>query len=217
MVDQAKVERVPLRSTQAKEAQGPVRGQGGRKFTDAELRRRKMYQDAEDVGRQYFFEPSDQLGKGYSYENIEEAARVLQDDVNDMINEGNFKDAGDWVIKTFNNSRTKTLTPAEQLVASRVFAIASDNLNKLMPMYRKMLKEGALDTPEAVRMTDDLQVTTELMRLMRQLERIDEASRRNVSNQLRNYKLANKYQQKHQKELMEGKVINDLFFGVKCG
>ena len=176
-----------------------------------------MYQNEEDVGRQYFFEPEDLLNKGYSFKNVEEAARVLQRDVEDMIHEGNFKDAGDWIIKTFNNSRTKTLTPVEQVVASRIFAIASTNLNKLMPMFRKMSKTGELGTAEAVRMTDDLQTTRELMNLMRYLERIDEASRKNISNALRTYKLANRYQQKHQQELMQGKIINDLFFGVKCG
>lgn len=217
MVDQDAVGAIPFRSTQAADAQGRVSGQGGRDFTDAELRRRKMYQNEEEVGRQYFFEPEDLLGKGYSFANVQEAATVLQREINDLIDEGNFKDAGDWLIKTFQNSRTKTLTPVEQLVATRVFAIASTNLNKLMPMYRKMAKTGELGTAEAVRMTDDLQVTKELMTLMRQLERIDEASRRNISNALRNYKLANKFQQKHQREMMEGKVINDLFFGVKCG
>ena len=217
MIDQDAIGAIPFRSTQAADAQGRVSGQGGRDFTDAELRRRKMYQNEEEVGRQYFFEPEDLLGKGYSFANVQEAAAVLQRDINDLIDEGNFKDAGDWLIKTFQNSRTKTLTPVEQLVATRVFAIASTNLNKLMPMYRKMAKTGELGTAEAVRMTDDLQVTKELMTLMRQLERIDEASRRNISNALRNYKLANKFQQKHQREMMEGKVINDLFFGVKCG
>jgi len=217
MIDQQVIDAIPTRNTQAKEVQGNVPGQGGRIFTNAEERRRKMYQNEEEVGRQYFFEPEDLLNKGYSFKNVEEAASVLQRDVEDMINEGNFKDAGDWLIKTFNNSRTKTLTPVEQVVASRIFAIASTNLNKLMPMFRKMSKTGELGSAEGVRMTDDLQTTRELMNLMRQLERIDEASRKNISNALRTYKLANQYQKKHQRELMEGKIINDLFFGVKCG
>ena len=217
MVDQAAIEAIPTRSTQATAAQGPVYGQGGRVSSPAEERRRKMYQDAEDIGRQYFFEPEDLLGKGYSFANVEEAATVLQREIDDMITEGNFKDAGDWVVKTFEASRTKTLTPVEQLVASRVFAVASDNLNKLLPVFRKLAKEQNLNSKEAVRLTDDMQVTKELMTLMRQLERIDEASRRNISNALRNYKLANKYQQKHQRQLMENKIISDLFFGVRCG
>ncbi len=217
MIDQQVIDAIPTRNTQAKEVQGNVPGQGGRIFTNAEERRRKMYQNEEEVGRQYFFEPEDLLNKGYSFKNVEEAASVLQRDVEDMINEGNFKDAGDWLIKTFNNSRTKTLTPVEQVVASRIFAIASTNLNKLMPMFRKMSKTGELGSAEGVRMADDLQTTRELMNLMRQLERIDEASRKNISNALRTYKLANQYQKKHQRELMEGKIINDLFFGVKCG
>jgi hypothetical protein len=217
MVDQAAIEAIPTRSTQATAAQGPVYGQGGRVSSAAEERRRKMYQDGEDIGRQYFFEPEDLLGKGYSFANVEEAATVLQREIDDMITEGNFKDAGDWIVKTFETSRTKTLTPVEQLVASRVFAVASDNLNKLLPVFRKLAKEQNLNSKEAVRLTDDMQVTKELMTLMRQLERIDEASRRNISNALRNYKLANKYQQKHQRQLMENKIISDLFFGVRCG
>jgi hypothetical protein len=217
MVDQAVIEEIPTRSTQATAAQGPVYGQGGRVSSAAEERRRKMYQDGEDIGRQYFFEPEDLLGKGYSFANVEEAATVLQREIDDMITEGNFKDAGDWIVKTFETSRTKTLTPVEQLVASRVFAVASDNLNKLLPVFRKLAKEQNLNSKEAVRLTDDMQVTKELMTLMRQLERIDEASRRNISNALRNYKLANKYQQKHQRQLMENKIISDLFFGVRCG
>lgn len=216
MVDQAEVEKVPFRSTQAKEAQGEVPGQGGRVFTNAEERRRKMYQNAEDVGRQYFFQPEDLRGRDYNFENVQDAAAVLQRDIEEAITEGNFKDAGDWLVKTFNASRTKTLTPVEQLVASRVLAVASDNLNKLMPMIRKMSQQGELNTKEAVRLADDLQVTKELMGLMRQLERIDEASRRNISNALKNYKLANKMQQKHQRQLMENKIISDLFFGVAC-
>ena len=216
-VDTEAAERVPFRSTQAKDAQGTVPGQGGRVFTDAELRRRKMYQNSEEIGRQHYFQPEDLLDMKYNFTNVQEAARVMQDDINQMITEGNYKDAGDWVIKTFNESRTKTLTPVEQLAASRILAIASDNLNKLMPMYRKLATQDALNSAEAVRMTDDLQVTKELMSLMRQLERIDEASRANISNALKNYKLANKYQQKHQRQLMEGKIITDLFFGVTCG
>jgi len=216
-VNQAEVESIPTRSTQAKDAQGAVPGQGGRVFTDAELRRRKMYQNAEDIGRQHYFEPEDLNDKGYSFANAEEAARILQADIEQAITEGNFKDAGDWLVKTFQGRDTKTLTPVEQLVASRIFAIASDNLNKLMPMVRKMAKAGQLDSAEAVRLADDLQTTKELMSLMRTLERVDEASRRNISNALKNYKLANKYQKKHQRELMEGKIITDLFFGVTCG
>ena len=216
-VDTEATDRIPFRSTRAKELQGEVPGQGGRVFTDAELRRRKMYQDAEETGRQHYFQPEDLLDMKYSFANVEEAARVMQDDINQMITEGNYKDAGDWLIKTFNESRTKTLTPVEQLAASRIFAIASDNLNKLMPMFRKLAKADALNSAEAVRMTDDLQVTKELMALMRQLERIDEASRTNISRALNSYKLANKYQQKHQRQLMEGKIITDLFFGVTCG
>lgn len=216
-VDTEATDRIPFRSTRAKELEGEVPGQGGRVFTDAELRRRKMYQDAEETGRQHYFQPEDLLDMKYSFANVEEAARVMQDDINQMITEGNYKDAGDWLIKTFNESRTKTLTPVEQLAASRIFAIASDNLNKLMPMFRKLAKADALNSAEAVRMTDDLQVTKELMALMRQLERIDEASRTNISRALNSYKLANKYQQKHQRQLMEGKIITDLFFGVTCG
>ena len=216
-VDTEDTDRIPFRSTRAKELEGEVPGQGGRVFTDAELRGRKMYQDAEETGRQHYFQPEDLLDMKYSFANVEEAARVMQDDINQMITEGNYKDAGDWLIKTFNESRTKTLTPVEQLAASRIFAIASDNLNKLMPMFRKLAKADALNSAEAVRMTDDLQVTKELMTLMRQLERIDEASRTNISRALNSYKLANKYQQKHQRQLMEGKIITDLFFGVTCG
>jgi hypothetical protein len=218
LVDEAEVNAIPSRSTQAKDAQGFVPGQGGRDFTTAELRRRKMYQNAEDVGRQHFFTPDDLLDKDYNFANAQEAARVLQADVEQAITEGNFKDAGDWIIKTFQGRDTKTLTPVEQLVASRVFAIASDNLNKLMPMFRKLSKEvNGFNGPEAVRLADDLQTTKELMTLMRTLERVDEASRRNISNALKNYKLANKFQKKHQRELMEGKIITDLFFGVTCG
>lgn len=217
MIDPEEIERIPRASTQAATAQGPVYGQGGRVFTEAETRRRKMYQNAEDVGRQYFFEPADLLGRGYSFENVEQAAQILQRDIDEAITEGNFKDAGDWLIKTFEASRTKTLTPVEQLVATRVLAIASNNLNQLMSTFRKLANTNQLNSAEGVRMADDLQVTKELMNTMRTLERIDEASRRNISNALRNYKLANKYQQKHQKELMENKIITDLFFGVTCG
>ena len=217
MVDQDEIDRIPFRSTQAKEVQDDPLGQGGRVFTNAETRRRKMYQNAEDIGRQYFFQPEDLRGREYNFENVAQAADRLQDDINQSITEGNFKDAGDWLVKTFQESRTKTLTPVEQLVAARVFAIASDNLNKLLPMMRKMSKTNNLNSAEAVRMADDLQVTKELMTLMRQLERIDEASRRNISNALKNYKLANQYQKKHAAQLRENKIISDLFFGVACG
>ena len=219
LVNQDDIASIPNANTRRTNAQSQPTGQGGRpdEISSAMLRRLAMYQNAEQIGRQHFFQPDDLLDKSFSFKNLEDARVVKEKDIEAEISEGNFKDAGDWLIKTFQNRDTKTLTPVETLVASRIFAVASSNLQNLMPVIRKLSKENLLQTKEAVRLADDLQVTKELMGLMRQLMRIDEANRKNISNSLSAYKLANKFQQKHERDIMKGKIITDLFFGVKCG
>jgi hypothetical protein len=154
-------------------------------------------------------------GKATFSRMLEEAADT-EAFVRAEIDEGNYEDAAQWLSETFQ--KNGMLTAAENIVASRIYAVASTNLVKLQEAFRNIGKTGKV-SDEVIDYLGDMQVENELIKamdIMRNIERVDEAARKNVSAALNSYKLANALKKSQMEQLARSRVITKLYFGVEC-
>ena len=191
------------------------RGTGGRDLTRPEeirtARKQQLERDTESL-----FRVDDIEGK-YTFQKLFDAADDKLEFVNREIDEGNYKDATDWLTQEFENSNSKILSPAAKMVAARIYAVASEKLDRLDTVFRQYTRSGEL-SEKSLNTLYEMQVDKELhaaMDYMRNIQRIEEADKRNTSDALRAFRKANEEQKKHQEQLRNGYATR-LFFGVKC-
>jgi len=191
------------------------RGTGGRDLTRPEeirtARKQQLERDTESL-----FRVDDIEGK-YTFQKLFDAADDKLEFVNREIDEGNYKDATDWLTKEFENSSSKILSPAAKMVAARIYAVAGEKLDRLDTVFRQFTRSGEL-SEKSLNTLYEMQVDKELhaaMDYMRNIQRIEEADKRNTSDALRAFRKANEEQKKHQEQLRNGYATR-LFFGVKC-
>lgn len=190
-------------------------GTGGRDLTRPEeirtARKQQLERDTESL-----FRVDDVEGK-YTFQKLFDAADDKLEFVNREIDEGNYKDATDWLTKEFENSNSKILSPAAKMVAARIYAVASEKLDRLDTVFRQYTRSGEL-SEKSLNTLYEMQVDKELhaaIDYMRNIQRIEEADKRNTSDALRAFRKANEEQKKHQEQLRNGYATR-LFFGVKC-
>jgi len=167
------------------------------------------------VDEDYF--NTDAVEGQYTFKNLLDAAEDKQRFVEAEIDEGNYKDAADWVAREFENS-DKVLSPATKIVAARIYAIASDNLVKLQDTFRQIEKSGRA-TAKDIEVLGEMQENSQLrkaMDVMRNLERIEAADKKNTSAALNAFKLANKMKKSQMQQLARARTISKLYFGVEC-
>jgi hypothetical protein len=174
-----------------------------------------MTQAERGVDEDYF--NTDAVEGQYTFKNLLDAAEDKQRFVEAEIDEGNYKDAADWVAREFENS-DKVLSPATKIVAARIYAIASDNLVKLQDVFRQVEKSGRA-TAKDIEVLGEMQENSQLrkaMDVMRNLERIEAADKKNTSAALNAFKLANKMKKSQMQQLARARTISKLYFGVEC-
>ena len=165
---------------------------------------------------QNLFNTDDVEGK-YTFKNLLDAAEDKQYFVEREIDEGNYKDAADWIAREFENS-SGILSPATKIVASRIYAIASDNLVKLQEAFAEIEKTGKVSA-KMVEMLGEMQEDAQLrnaMDVMRNIERIEGADKKNTSAALNAFKLANRMKKDQMQKLARASTISHLYFGVEC-
>ena len=165
---------------------------------------------------QNLFNTDDVEGK-YTFKNLLDAAEDKQYFVEREIDEGNYKDAADWIAREFENS-SGILSPATKIVASRIYAIASDNLVKLQEAFAEIEKTGKVSA-KMVEMLGEMQEDAQLrkaMDVMRNIERIEGADKKNTSAALNAFKLANRMKKDQMQKLARARTISHLYFGVEC-
>lgn len=160
---------------------------------------------------------ADDVEGNFTFKNMLDAAEDKQRFVEAEIDEGNYKDAAAWLADEFENS-SGIMSPANKIVASRIYAIASDNLIKLQDVFRRMEKSGKA-TAKDIEVLGEMQEDSQLrkaMDVMRNLERIEAQDKKNTSAALNAFKLANKMKKAQMQQLARARTISKLYFGVEC-
>lgn len=160
---------------------------------------------------------ADDVEGNFTFKNMLDAAEDKQRFVEAEIDEGNYKDAAAWLADEFENS-SGIMSPANKIVASRIYAIASDNLIKLQDVFRRMEKSGRA-TAKDIEVLGEMQEDSQLrkaMDVMRNLERIEAQDKKNTSAALNAFKLANKMKKAQMQQLARARTISKLYFGVEC-
>ena len=182
--------------------------------TPAEQTRRALMQKYEE-DTQYLYNVNDIEGRRLTLENMGDAGREAEYWMNVDIDEGNLSNAAEYIANRFEKLEGM-LTPADLKIAAKVSAEATVNLNKLMSDFRKINNKISKEGVENMALIQERAEIVTAMNSMRHVERLDEAARRNISGALNFMKVANRKKNDMILDLQKGKMITNLFFGVKC-
>lgn len=213
----------------AAQSSAPASGQGGKTAsfnqkqpelstvdaqTPADQTRRALMQKYEE-DTQRLYNVNDVEGRSLTLEKLSEAADDAEYWLNVDINEGNISNAAQYIADRFDKLEGM-LTPADLKIAAKVSAEATINLNKLMSDFRKINNKISKEGVENMALMQERAELVKAMNSMRNVERMDEAARRNISAALNFYKVANVKKNEMLLDLQRNKMITNLFFGVKC-
>jgi hypothetical protein len=186
----------------AAQSSAPASGQGGKlgrintkqpelstvdAQTPADQTRRALMQKYEE-DTQYLYNANDVAGRRLTLEKLSEAADESEYWMNVDINEGNISNAAQYIADRFDKLEGM-LTPADLQIAAKVSAEATINLNKLMSDFRKINNKISKEGVENMALMQERAELVKAMNSMRNVERMDEAARRNISAALNFYKV----------------------------
>ena len=182
--------------------------------TPADQTRRALMQKYEE-DTQYLYNANNVEGRRLTPDKLSEAADEAEYWMNRDIDEGNLSNAAQYIADRFDKLEGM-LTPADLQIAAKVSAEATVNLNKLMSDFRKINNKISKEGVENMALMQERAEIKKAMDSMRNIERMDEASRRNISAALNFMKVANVKKNDMLLDLQRNKMITNLFFGVKC-
>jgi hypothetical protein len=182
--------------------------------TPADQTRRALMQKYEE-DTQYLYNANNVEGRRLTPDKLSEAADEAEYWMNRDIDEGNLSNAAQYIADRFDKLEGM-LTPADLQIAAKVSAEATVNLNKLMSDFRKINNKISKEGVESMALMQERAEIKKAMDSMRNIERMDEAARRNISAALNFMKVANVKKNDMLLDLQRNKMITNLFFGVKC-
>jgi hypothetical protein len=147
-------------------------------------------------------------------------AEFLRRDIEDGINEGNYRNAADWLVKTFEANNT--LSPAEIRLAGELFRIADNNMKAGLEALKRIEANDGLADEKTMAIMHGLQMDNAVRDVakflgdMRTIQRVEEGVKSGWSAVGRELKRIKRLNDEQYKQYKKNRVITQLILGVKC-
>ena len=147
-------------------------------------------------------------------------AEFLRRDIEDGINEGNYRNAADWLVKTFEANNT--LSPAEIRLAGDLFRIADNNMKAGLEAFKRIEANDGLADEKTMAIMHGLQMDNAVRDVakflgdMRTIQRVEEGVKSGWSAVGRELKRIKRLNDEQYKQYKKNRVITQLILGVKC-
>lgn len=195
-----------FRTKEARKLEGETRFEKQKAKLDEATAHEKPYYQADEIdGR-------------ITWDKVGREAEWLEDMVSDDINQGNYRNAADWLMETLRKQNNQ-LSAAQWRVADKIFKIAENNLEVALINIKKL---EANDGQFTAKMTAELngiqtdQALLDLARSMQALRQGEAGAKASWSAAGRELNRIKKLTQAQNAEYRKNRVIKSIILGTRC-
>jgi hypothetical protein len=204
---------------EALKLKGKPAGAAGKEVPESkEAFQREALQKADEEWSGYW--QVDGITGKITMDKVGREAEFLRADINDGINEGNYRNAADWLVKTFDQN--KTLSPAELRLAGELFRIADNNMKAGLEALKRIEANDGMADDKTIAIMHGLQMdnavrdVAKFLADMRTIQRVEEGTKSGWSAVGRELKRIKRLNEEQYKQYKKNRVITQLILGVKC-
>lgn len=210
------VANLDLRTREAKALGDPAGAAGKVESGSKEAKQTAAMQAMEEPYSHYW--QADSISGKLTFDKIGREAEDITDFVNMDINDGNYRNAADWLFQTFKN-QGNMLTPAQIRVADQLWNTARKNLNIGLKAIKELDARDGQFTDKMIANLNGIQTDQalyDMVNSMRSLLRTEEGSKAAWSAAGREFNRIKKLAEAQYQEYRKDNIVSSLILGVKC-
>lgn len=195
-----------LRTKEARSLEGETRFEKQKAKLDEATAHEKPYYQADEIdGR-------------ITWDKVGREAEWLEDMVSDDINQGNYRNAADWLMETLRKQNNQ-LSAAQWRVADKIFKIAENNLEVALINIKKLEANDGQFTAKMAAELNGIQTDQALLDLARSMQALrqgEAGAKASWSAAGRELNRIKKLTQAQNAEYRKNRVIKSIILGTRC-